>query len=60
MPLLAAVSRTRLTPPWGVELAGWGYYLGRTWGRIRDHTASARFSTHSRQWETTMAVRLEV
>ena len=40
MPLLAGVSRTRLTPPWGVELAGWGYYLGRTWQRIRDHTAA--------------------
>src|SRR5665213_1887042 len=40
MSLLAGVSRTRLTPPWGVELAGWGYYLGRTWQRIRDHTAA--------------------
>ena len=40
MSLLAGVCRTRLTPPWGVELAGWGYYLGRTWQRIRDHTAA--------------------
>ena len=40
MPLLAGVARTRLTPPWGVELAGWGYYLGRTWKNIRDHTAA--------------------
>src|SRR5690242_9878748 len=39
-PLQAGVARTRLTPPWGVELAGWGYYLGRTWQRIRDHTAA--------------------
>jgi hypothetical protein len=23
-----------------VELAGWGYYLGRTWRRVRDHTAA--------------------
>ncbi len=29
-----------MTPPWGVELAGWGYYLGRTWQRVRDHTAA--------------------
>jgi neutral ceramidase len=40
MPLLAGVARTPLTPPWGVELAGWGYYLGRTWKHIRDHTAA--------------------
>jgi hypothetical protein len=23
-----------------VELAGWGYYLGRVWQRVRDHTAA--------------------
>ncbi len=38
--LQAGVARTRLSPPWGVELAGWGYYLGRTWRRVRDHTAA--------------------
>lgn len=38
--LLAGVARTRLTPWWGVELAGWGYYLERTWQKIRDHTAA--------------------
>ena len=36
----SGVARTRLTPPWGVELAGWGYYLGRIWRRVRDHTAA--------------------
>src|SRR5436305_14852333 len=40
MGLSAGVARTRLSPPWGVELAGWGYYLGRTWQRVRDHTAA--------------------
>ena len=40
MGLTAGVARTRLSPPWGVELAGWGYYLGRTWQRVRDHTAA--------------------
>jgi hypothetical protein len=34
------VARTRLSPPVGVELSGWGYYLGRTWQRVRDHTAA--------------------
>ncbi len=40
MSLQAGVARTQLSPPWGVELAGWGYYLGRTWQRVRDHTAA--------------------
>ena len=30
------ISRRVITPPWGVELAGWGYYLHRTWERVRD------------------------
>jgi hypothetical protein len=38
--LQAGVARTTLSPWWGVELAGWGYYLGRTWQRVRDHTAA--------------------
>lgn len=32
----AGVARRAITPPWGVELAGWGYYLRRTWERVRD------------------------
>lgn len=40
MTLRVGVARTRITPPWGVELAGWGYYLGRTWQRVRDHPAA--------------------
>jgi hypothetical protein len=40
MTLHAGVGRTRLTPPWGVDLSGWGYYLERKWLRIRDHTAA--------------------
>ncbi|HVS38062.1 MAG TPA: hypothetical protein VMS17_21050 [Gemmataceae bacterium] len=36
----SGVARTGLTPPPGVELAGWGYYLGRVWRRVRDHTAA--------------------
>lgn len=30
------VGRTRLTPFWGVELTGWGYYIGRAWRRVHD------------------------
>ena len=32
--------RRVITPPWGVELAGWGYYLNRTWERIHDELAA--------------------
>jgi len=32
----AGVGRTRITPWWGVELTGWGYYLERTWRTIHD------------------------
>lgn len=34
--LTAGVARTRLTPFWGVELTGWGYYIERRWQRIHD------------------------
>src|SRR5205807_9473306 len=40
MSMQIGVARTRLSPPWGVELSGWGYYLGRIWQRVRDHTAA--------------------
>src|SRR5262245_48483091 len=40
MPLTIGIHRTNITPPWGVELAGWGYYLGRTWERVRDDLAA--------------------
>lgn len=36
MSLTAGVARTCITPFWGVELAGWGYYLERTWQRVHD------------------------
>ena len=36
------VARRAITPPPGVELAGLGYYLNRTWERVRDDlTATA-------------------
>ena len=40
-------ARARLTPFWGVELAGWGYYLGRAWQRVRDHTAATALVAES-------------
>ena len=36
MSFAVGVSRRTITPPWGVELAGLGYYLQRTWERVRD------------------------
>ena len=32
----AGIARTDLTPYWGVELTGWGYYIERRWQRIHD------------------------
>ncbi|WP_166820131.1 neutral/alkaline non-lysosomal ceramidase N-terminal domain-containing protein [Thalassoroseus pseudoceratinae] len=37
MNLTAGASRTDLTPFWGVELAGWGYYLERKWQTVHDN-----------------------
>lgn len=37
MTLQAGIARTDLTPFWGVELTGWGYYIERRWQRIGDH-----------------------
>jgi hypothetical protein len=36
MTYAVGVSRRVITPPWGVELAGLGFYLRRTWERVRD------------------------
>src|SRR6266567_6307701 len=33
-------ARRAITPPAGVELAGLGYYLNRTWERVRDELAT--------------------
>ena len=33
-------ARRGITPPPGVELAGLGYYLNRTWERVRDDLAA--------------------
>jgi len=36
VPLSAGISRATITPYWGVELTGWGYYIERRWQRIHD------------------------
>lgn len=43
MPLTVGIYRTLITPPWGVELAGLGYYLGRTWQKVRDDLTATAF-----------------
>lgn len=32
----AGIARREITPFWGVELTGWGYYIERRWQRIHD------------------------
>jgi neutral ceramidase len=36
MTFAAGIAHTSLTPYWGVELTGWGYYIERRWQRIHD------------------------
>jgi hypothetical protein len=36
MMLRAGIARTNLTPFWGVELTGWGYYIKRRWREVHD------------------------
>lgn len=36
MTYAVGIARRVITPLWGVELAGLGYYLGRTWESVRD------------------------
>src|SRR5690242_14331880 len=43
MALTVGIYRTCITPPWGVELAGLGYYLERTWERVRDDLTATAF-----------------
>jgi hypothetical protein len=47
----AGVARTCLTPFWGVELTGWGYYIERRWQRVRDHlnATALAFNNGARQ-----------
>ena len=32
----AGIARREITPFWGVELTGWGYYIERRWQRVHD------------------------
>jgi len=36
MAFTSGIARTVITPYWGVELTGWGYYIERRWQRVRD------------------------
>lgn len=54
MPLKAGVARTVLTPFWGVELTGWGYYLERTWETVHDDLNATALVLDNA--ETTLAV----
>ena len=36
MSFSAGIARTTITPYWGVELTGWGYYIQRRWQRVHD------------------------
>lgn len=46
MSLNAGIARTVITPYWGVELAGWGYYLKRSWERVHDDLYATALVLH--------------
>ncbi len=54
MGLKAGVARARLTPFWGVELTGWGYFLNRTWESVHDDLQATALVLEQR--DTTLAV----
>ena len=57
----AGVARTDLTPFWGVELTGWGYYIERRWHRIHDHlNATALAFDHGEKGAVLVALDLMV
>lgn len=54
MALKAGVARRGICPFWGVELTGWGYFLGRTWETIHDDLQATALVLENE--ETTLAV----
>lgn len=42
----AGVATTDLTPYWGVELTGWGYYIERRWREIHDRLRATALYCH--------------
>lgn len=47
--LQAGVARTSITPFWGVELTGWGYYIERQWKTIRDPISATALAVEGAQ-----------
>jgi hypothetical protein len=53
-------ARREINPPPGVELAGLGYYLNRTWQRVRDNLTAAALVVTDEQDESLALVALDV
>src|SRR5580704_6332345 len=56
----AGVARRVITPPPGVELAGLGYYLNRSWQRIRDDLTATALVINDRQDRSVAIVALDL
>ena len=54
------VARRVITPPPGVELAGLGYYLGRTWERVRDPLTATALVISDEQGQSVGLVALDL
>jgi hypothetical protein len=56
----AGVARTIITPPPGVELAGLGYYLNRTWDRVHDDLHASALVLSDERGESVALTALDV
>ena len=54
------VSRRRINPPPGVELAGLGYYLNRSWQRLRDDPTATALVISDEQAGTVALVAMDL
>lgn len=54
------VARRIINPPPGVELAGLGYYLNRTWQRVRDNLTATAFVVSDSQGNSVALVALDL
>jgi hypothetical protein len=54
------VSRRVITPPPGVELAGLGYYLNRSWERVRDNLNATALVISDEQGQSVGLVALDL
>ena len=54
------IARRRITPPSGVELAGLGYFLNRTWRSVHDHLNTTALALSEENGRTVVIAALDL